>query len=287
MATVREHYDVTAKALNAQGEWHLSKGDGIPPVVVLGKLSYKQEENAKYWSFFIPPEADLSCVTYLLEQKNVIECYIHEDEPDQTIGFLDNPERQCLASFSFTKRVYFYVDDEVSEQDKLNTLSYGKELGFSIQIRDKNYVKKCNELSKPLAFISHDSADKDDLVRELAIELNKLLCPVWYDEFSLKVGDSLRSSIENGLKETKKCIVILSPRFLSNNGWGKAEFESVYTREILEKNNVILPVWHQVGVEDVYNYCPRLADKVGLNSSEGIPALARKLSDVIKGSNYT
>jgi hypothetical protein len=37
--------------------------------------------------------------------------------------------------------------------------------------------------------------------------------------------------------------VVLSPNFLSNEGWGKAEFDSVFTREILNKENVILPVW--------------------------------------------
>jgi hypothetical protein len=37
---------------------------------------------------------------------------------------------------------------------------------------------------------------------------------VWYDEFSLKVGDSLRESIEKGIKECKKCILILTQNYL-------------------------------------------------------------------------
>ena len=129
------------------------------------------------------------------------------------------------------------------------------------------------------------SRDKDDLVRQLVHELSKLMCPVWYDEFSLNVGDSLRTSIEAGLRPTRKCVVVLSPSFLSNEGWGKAEFDSVYTREILEKDNVILPIWHNVSVEDVYQYSPRLADKVGLSSGLGVEELARKLARVIKNEN--
>ena len=108
------------------------------------------------------------------------------------------------------------------------------------------------------------------------------MCPVWYDEYSLRVGASLRESIERGLKETKNCIIVLSPNFLSNEGWGKAEFDSVFTREILQKQNVMLPVWHKVTVEQVYEYSPRLADKVGLNSNIGVKELARKLSKEIK-----
>ena len=108
------------------------------------------------------------------------------------------------------------------------------------------------------------------------------MCPVWYDEYSLKVGDSLRASIEKGIKEAKKCILILSPNFLSNKGWGKAEFDSAFTRELLDEENVILPVWHNVGKRDVYEHSPRLADKVGLPSSLGVEELARKLSNAVK-----
>jgi len=53
---------------------------------------------------------------------------------------------------------------------------------------------------KVFAFISHDSEDKD-IARCIAINLRKRICPVWYDEFSLKVGDNLRVSIEKGLKK--------------------------------------------------------------------------------------
>jgi hypothetical protein len=282
LSTVREHYDLTARALNANIEWHIVEREGVSPVVVLGKISYVQEENAKYWSFYIPPESNLDCIGFLLQHKNVNECYIQEGEPEQIIGFAHSPERQALSSFVFTRRIYLYIDDIVDDEKRWDLVKSGDALGFSVRIRDQGYVQKCAELSKPLAFISHDSRDKDILVRELAIQLNTLLCSVWYDEFSLKVGDSLRASIENGLKETKKCIVVLSPNFLSNDGWGKAEFDSVYTREILGKHNVILPVWHDVSVHDVYNYSPRLADKVGLNSAEGIPALAKKLAAAIR-----
>ena len=49
------------------------------------------------------------------------------------------------------------------------------------------------------AFISHASEDKEKLVRPLANVLTKMGYKVWYDEFALKVGDSLRQSIHKGL----------------------------------------------------------------------------------------
>lgn len=103
------------------------------------------------------------------------------------------------------------------------------------------------------------------------------MCPVWYDEFSLKVGDRLRESIERGLKEASKCILVLTPNFLSNGGWTKTEFNSIFTRELIEKNDVILPVWAGVTKEQVYEYCPMLADRVGAQWSKGRDDVIRLL----------
>lgn len=40
--------------------------------------------------------------------------------------------------------------------------------------------------------LSHASEDKEDFVRHLAKNLSNAGCRVWYDEFELKLGDSLR-----------------------------------------------------------------------------------------------
>ena len=50
-------------------------------------------------------------------------------------------------------------------------------------------------------FISHASEDKALFVRPLAKALQQAGLKVWYDEFTLKLGDSLRESIDRGLGE--------------------------------------------------------------------------------------
>lgn len=65
------------------------------------------------------------------------------------------------------------------------------------------------------AFICHASEDKDDFVRPLAERLVRDHVEVWYDEFSLTVGDSLRRSIDRGLRSSRFGVVILSPSFLA------------------------------------------------------------------------
>ena len=64
----------------------------------------------------------------------------------------------------------------------------------------------------------------------------------------------------------------------------KAEFDSIFAREILEEKLVILPVWHGVTKEQVFEYIPRLAHRVALNSQEGSVGLAKGLVQQLKES---
>jgi hypothetical protein len=61
-------------------------------------------------------------------------------------------------------------------------------------------------------FISHASEDKHDFVRPLAHALKSRGLRVWYDEFSLKLGDSLRRSIDKGLAECSAGVAKLETR---------------------------------------------------------------------------
>ena len=70
------------------------------------------------------------------------------------------------------------------------------------------------------AFISHASEDKSAFVEPLAQELWNLGLNIWYDRFSLRVGDSLHESIEKGLASSKYGVVISVMRFSLNGGLG-------------------------------------------------------------------
>ena len=285
MATIREYFDTDARALTMHGDWKFGDHDGTVSAEITAKIAYDFEANAKYWYFYIPIVEELSqCLSTLFRSPGLAACRLSPDGDGVYVemGHADYSERQSTATLQFTNRVHLYLDFELTPQDRASLVAEVLAIGYYLSIRDREYARRRSESEKPQAFISHDSRDKDAFVRELAHELAKNFCTVWYDEFSLKVGDSLRASIERGLRETRKCIVVLSPNFLSNEGWGRAEFDSVFTREILERENVILPVWLNVEVKDVYNYSPRLADKVGLPSSLGIPEIARRLTNAVK-----
>lgn len=119
-------------------------------------------------------------------------------------------------------------------------------------------------------FIAHASEDKDSFVRPLAVALTQLGVEVWYDEFSLRLGDSLHRSLDHGLANARFGLVVISPHFIEKP-WPKYELGGLVSREINE-GRVILPIWHRVTREQVLAFSPPLADKVAL-STENLPAL--------------
>lgn len=280
MTTVREYYDTDAKALNAETAWHMdNEGKQFD---ILCKLSYKFEQKIKYFSFFFPKESDIKAVMFILNQKEVKTGVIDEYENIQTVRVIDSPELTNLAECTYIKNIIFYIDRYLQNDEKEAIIKYGKERGFNLTIRDERYAQESHALSKPLAFISHDSRDKEVLVRELAKKLVSLNCPVWYDEYSLKIGDNLREKIEEGIKDAPYCILILSKNFLSNEKWAKSEFETIFIKELYEKKEIIIPVWHGISEDDLYEYCPKLLNRLGGNSSDGIDVLAKKIVSILK-----
>lgn len=134
------------------------------------------------------------------------------------------------------------------------------------------------------AFICHASEDKDSLVEPLAESLIREGCRIWYDDFQLTVGDSLRRSIDRGLTNSHFGIVVLSPSFFAKN-WPQYELDGLVNREMIEGTKVILPLWHKVSKEDVQCHSPSLADKVALRTaSYTLGELVKQLAGVLKPS---
>lgn len=127
-------------------------------------------------------------------------------------------------------------------------------------------------------FVSHASEDKESFVRALAEGLRACGVIVWYDEFELKVGDSLRRSIDRGLANSRFGIVVLSSAFFAKN-WPQYELDGLVTKEMSGNGKVILPIWHKVSKDEVAGYSPTLADKVALNT--GVQSLDEIIEELV------
>lgn len=127
-------------------------------------------------------------------------------------------------------------------------------------------------------FISHASEDKDAIAMPLAEALRAKGLRVWYDDFALKMGDSLRQSIDRGLAHSRFGVVILSGYFFQKH-WPQQELNGLVTRE--DSGKVILPVWHGVGFAEVRSYSPMLADRKATHSKDGLARIVDMILEVV------
>lgn len=115
-------------------------------------------------------------------------------------------------------------------------------------------------------FISHASADKEEIARPLYQALTDLGCSVWFDEMQLQVGESLRTTVDQGLRSSAFGVVILSPAFFAQS-WPKYELDSMVSSTRSGMQN-ILPIWHKVSKDEVQTHSPALADRVARSTAD-------------------
>lgn len=129
-------------------------------------------------------------------------------------------------------------------------------------------------------FLSHASEDKAAVARPLYEALTRAGVQVWFDEAVLRLGDSLRRKIDDGLARCRFGIVILSPSFFAKE-WPQRELDGLVARETSSGEKAILPIWHDLDDAAVLRYSPPLADRLAGRSSDGVDALVAKILEAI------
>jgi hypothetical protein len=130
-------------------------------------------------------------------------------------------------------------------------------------------------------FISHATEDKDAVVRDLANALAARGLEVWYDEFTLRIGDNLRRRIDAGLASSRFGVVVLSPSFFAKE-WSQYELDGLVTRELQGAQQIILPLWHNISPEEVGAQSPSLANKLALRTDRAsIEEIADQIAEVV------
>lgn len=130
-------------------------------------------------------------------------------------------------------------------------------------------------------FICHASEDKESFVRPLAEALQLENIEVWYDEFSLRLGDSIRRAMDKGLSQSRFGVVVLSEAFFKKK-WPQYELDGLAEREMKGKDKVILPIWHNITHKEVMKYSPSLAGRKAVSSSEGQKKVVSEILAVLR-----
>jgi hypothetical protein len=128
-------------------------------------------------------------------------------------------------------------------------------------------------------FISHASEDKETVVLPLFEALRRAGLKVWLDRQELRLGDSLREKIDEGLAKSRFGVVVLSPSFLAK-GWPRKELNGLMAVED-SGEKVILPVWHEIEKQTLAEYSPILADRLAADTSRGMAEVASQIIAVV------
>lgn len=129
-------------------------------------------------------------------------------------------------------------------------------------------------------FVSHAHEDKDEIVRPLALALQQQGLRVWFDEFELRIGDSLRRKIDQGIARSAFGVVVLSTAFFAKN-WAQYELDGLVTRSV-DGEQVLLPLWHKITKAEVMAQSPSLADKLARSTTDStLDEIAAEIAEVV------
>lgn len=169
-----------------------------------------------------------------------------------------------------------------SYEKRIDSLSSQLSLENRHRIQDnKQGLYSDSNAEKYDVFISHASEDKESFVDELCGALQELGVKVWYDSFSIKWGDSLRSKIDEGLRNSRFGIVVISPSFISK-GWTQYELDGLFQLE-MTGGKIVLPLWHEITKKEVQEFSPSLAGRKALTTAIMTPLeMAKELSEMLK-----
>jgi hypothetical protein len=215
------------------------------------------------------------------------------DEITSNICFFTSNQRNDLAGYGvqLKREVASSVTDRrarLSKHDGLAGLLGIPEAQPSTQIQPLSRRQTSSAPASTAAaastqawdvFVSHASEDKETFARPLVRALESRGLTVWFDENTLKVGDSLRRSIDRGLSRSRYGVVVISRSFLSKE-WPQRELDGLVAREE-DGGKVVLPVWHEISATEVRMHSPTLADRLAIPSSKGIDVVVEELLQVI------
>lgn len=146
--------------------------------------------------------------------------------------------------------------------------------------KDRDFIDKMNGVEKVEVpkyqaktlpeydvFISHANQDKEELIEELYQSLQKLGISIFYDKESLEWGDNWKERILNGTKKAEFAIIVISENFF-NREWTERELSEFLNRQNRNGQKLILPIVHNITMQQLQAKYPNVADIQAIDSSK-------------------
>ena len=132
-------------------------------------------------------------------------------------------------------------------------------------------------------FISYAHEDRE-YAEKLTNAIQAMDLSVWIDEQSMGWGASQIQSMDDGIRDSKFSIIVLSPDYFDKY-WTTHEYRSMLIKA-KNQHDLILPIYHNVTADQVKDYNLELADRHALNTSYyTVEEIAHELHDLIASTS--
>lgn len=167
------------------------------------------------------------------------------------------------------KSLFFHRQQKAYIEIKSCLESISRDTHF---IRETNEISEDNNMKKTAlneydVFISHANKDKEDFVEELYSSIIKLGVNVFYDKESLEWGDNWKNKILEGTQKAEFAIIVISENFFDRK-WTEIELKEFLTRQNKAGQKTILPVIHNITMDDLRKKYPDVADIQAISSKD-------------------
>jgi hypothetical protein len=152
-----------------------------------------------------------------------------------------------------------------------------KRLGVQAGSIETMSTQVANEV--PRVYLAHASEDRNTLAKPFAEALMANGIEVWFDEWEIRAGDSLRRKMEEGLANCTHFVVLLTPNSL-HKPWVETEIDAGFIRSVGGESRFI-GIRTGVGVNDLSPFLRTLrCPEVHLDQTGEVKALIADIHGV-------
>jgi hypothetical protein len=171
---------------------------------------------------------------------------------------------------------------------KIDKVSIEEEVSLSPDYGSSADLDRLHNVSmhtRRTVFISYASKDRD-FVERLAADLRNSGARVWFDQWEIKVGDSITQKINEGIRDNDYLAVVLSPDSVASH-WVRKELNAAMMKELNSRSVVVLPILYSDCTIPSLIADKRYADfrtdyKAGLSEIVGVLAPKGEMSALAK-----
>ena len=195
-----------------------------------------------------------------LAKRHLLFDFVKKDESDSSF-FHENSFKQMINSINHIHH-YHWGKKAIPRKDlflQLNINSYTqKYVIFDLTFMGYKYIRRnikmpmviydeFVERGRPVVkfmkdykvFIAHASENKSS-ARKIAEKLSKNGYQAWFDEWEIKVGDSIVDKINDGIKESSFMVILFSKDSV-DKPWVRKEMNSGFMVELNKRKVFVLP----------------------------------------------